>query len=554
MKDLEATLHKVTEKNTAIGPITGYNWTSNGSLGDSWLKAKFVFNVDALKGHLAELREHGGLLQFTLTTLQVYASDVLRDELKSRQDPRCTPSAPGRSAASFRHVAARAFAIRQAYTIRRKPQEEQGSHLAKVTTTNVPPASQDQSSAIPSAYEEFLAIHDTNKKTDLPRRNGTLPSPANGLKIAHAQKADTSTTQNASLLVSGQLQETSHPVSQSVPNVLPHETFGATPTPLPRDAWGVPKLSAESFREETGSARSLPELPPQQLMDDVWQSKESTNNDSELPPRLSNDVICATVSQNEDGSRNHTDQEAIRPSVTAVETAPPSAYSPSVPNAGVLLMHHSQSKAGLRLTDNMSRVSLLTANTADSAPNSRDPSLFSKGSSVWTADSAFTPSSTHSDARGTTFPAPPLSSVYPIRRKPLGSSKSHDSLLPSTNAFLQIDSYHEHATAASVTRGTMTQSPTPLESVEVVGGPFQDTQVGPQERRLVSLLAIQLPQAPLRSFQRSIPLSLLLTSPGQMVPRCWYELQVMVWGKLWRSCSPMEPTLKLSTVRQNVML
>ena len=83
MKDLEATLHKVTEKNTAIGPITGYNWTSNGSLGDSWLKAKFVFNVDALKGHLAELREHGGLLQFTLTTLQAYASDVSRDELKS---------------------------------------------------------------------------------------------------------------------------------------------------------------------------------------------------------------------------------------------------------------------------------------------------------------------------------------------------------------------------------------------------------------------------------------------------------------------------------------
>ena len=120
----------------------------------------------------------------------------------------------------------------------------------------------------------------------------------------------------------------------------------------------------------------------------------------------------------------------------------------------------------------MSRVSLLTGNAADSAPNSRDPSLFSKGSSVWTADSAFTPSSTHSDARDTTSPAPPLSSVYSIRRKPLGSLKSHGSLLPSTNASLQIDSYHEHATAASVTRGTMTQSPTPLGSVEVVGGPF----------------------------------------------------------------------------------
>ncbi|CAF9942609.1 MAG: hypothetical protein ALECFALPRED_009837 [Alectoria fallacina] len=83
MKDLKATLHKITEKSTAIGPITGYNWSLNGPLGDSWLKAKFVFNEDALKGHLAELREHGGLLQFTLTTLQLYVSEISRGESKS---------------------------------------------------------------------------------------------------------------------------------------------------------------------------------------------------------------------------------------------------------------------------------------------------------------------------------------------------------------------------------------------------------------------------------------------------------------------------------------
>ena len=83
MKDLRATLHRITEKSTAIGPITGYNWSLNDSLGDTWLKAKFVFNEEALKGHLAELREHGGLLQFTLTTLQVYANEINRGRSRS---------------------------------------------------------------------------------------------------------------------------------------------------------------------------------------------------------------------------------------------------------------------------------------------------------------------------------------------------------------------------------------------------------------------------------------------------------------------------------------
>ena len=87
MKDLSATLHKITEKSAAIGPITGYNYTLNGSLGDSWLKAKFVFHEDALKGHLVELREHGGLLQFTLTTLQVYTSEISRGNQKADNGP-----------------------------------------------------------------------------------------------------------------------------------------------------------------------------------------------------------------------------------------------------------------------------------------------------------------------------------------------------------------------------------------------------------------------------------------------------------------------------------
>ena len=83
MKDLSTILHKITEKSTAVGPMSGCNWSLNGPLGDTGLKAKFVFNEDALKGHMAELREHGGLLQFTFTTLQVCAYQVTRSRSKS---------------------------------------------------------------------------------------------------------------------------------------------------------------------------------------------------------------------------------------------------------------------------------------------------------------------------------------------------------------------------------------------------------------------------------------------------------------------------------------
>lgn len=315
--------------------------------------------------------------------------------------------------------------------------------------------------------------------TDLPSRSDTLSSPASGAEISNAQATGTSTTQDVSPHGSGQLQETSHPASQSVPNLLPSETFGAPITPLLRDAWDIQELSAEPSREETESARSLPVMPPQQSTDDTWRPMESRDTNSDLPPWLSNDMIFAAVSQPEDESDNHTVQDATRPSLTAAKTAPPSIRSPSIgekstqpPNLGDLLMHHSQSEAGiLGRTDDMSRVSLLTANTADSAPNSRDPSLFSKGSSVWSADSTYTSSSTHSDARDTPLSATSLSSAYSIRRKPLGSMKSHGSLPPSTGTFLQIDPIHENAAAASMTRGTITQSPTPLQSVEAFGGP-----------------------------------------------------------------------------------
>jgi len=45
---------------------------------------------------------------------------------------------------------------------------------------------------------------------------------------------------------------------------------------------------------------------------------------------------------------------------------------------------------------NGSRVSLISAFTADTAPSSRDPSIFSKGSSVWSADTTFSTSTSSS--------------------------------------------------------------------------------------------------------------------------------------------------------------
>lgn len=358
--------------------------------------------------------------------------------------------------------------------MRQKPQEDQRSHLSKVMTTNSPPTSQDKSSAIPSAYDEFLTIHKASKKTDLPRRSDTLPSPANGPESDHVQKPFPPTPQDVSRRGSGQLQEMNHLATQGVPSLLPSDTSGATIASLKRVTWDTSEWSAEPAREEAEPAPSLPKLPPQPSIDDIWRSKDSSNANSELSPWLSNDSIVAAVSQPEEGSGNHNVQDAIRPFLTTVETAPPSTSRPNLedkstqpPNLGYLSFHDPQSSNEIpSLTDNMSRVSLLTANTADSATNSRDSSLFSKGSSVWTADSALTSSSTHFDPRDTPLPAATLSSVYSIRRKPLGSIKSHGNSPPSTSTSLPQVPIDEHAAVASVTRRANILSPTALQNVE----------------------------------------------------------------------------------------
>ena len=317
--------------------------------------------------------------------------------------------------------------------MRQKPQEEQGSHLGKVMTTNLPPISQDQSSTIPSAYAEFLAIHDTNKNNDLPRRSDTSPSPGSGLDSAHGQGPAPTILNSVSQPGSGQLQQTSQSASQSVPNLLPTEIVGAAITSLRWDAWDVPELSAEPSREETESAP----LPTE-------------------------------------GLGNHTARDEIRPPSGTVKTAPPSTTSPSIrdkanqlSSSGDSSTHHPQYKDLIPgLADSMSKVSLLTASSADSASNSQDPSVFSNGSSVWTADSAFTSSSVHADGHDAPLPAAPLSSAYSIRRKPLGFVEPHISLPPSTSKSLQQDSTRRNAAAVSVAR-----FPTLMQSVQELGGP-----------------------------------------------------------------------------------
>lgn len=63
MKDLRGTLHKITERSGGR-PTTG-------AFASRWIKAKFVVYEDILKGHLADLREHARLVQFTLSILQL---------------------------------------------------------------------------------------------------------------------------------------------------------------------------------------------------------------------------------------------------------------------------------------------------------------------------------------------------------------------------------------------------------------------------------------------------------------------------------------------------
>lgn len=351
--------------------------------------------------------------------------------------------------------------------------------MAKVMTTNLPPTSQDQSSTIPSAYDEFLAIHDTKKKTDLLQRGDRLPSPASGLQSADAPNLGIITTYEVNPLGREEPKDTMHPSSQSVTNLLPSEASGDSITSPQWDVWEPREWPAEPSREDIGHAPSLPELPTQQSIDDIWQSQESPNSKTKLLPSLSNDLLSVAVSQTEDRSSHHTVRDAIKSSLTTAETDSPSTGNSSMrddsaqlPDPEDLSTRHLQYKAeSLGLTNNLSKVSLLTATTADATPSSPDPSLFSKGSSVSTADSSFTSSSTRPDSYDTPLQAAPLFSAYSIRRKPLGSMKSDGVLPPSISTQLSKDPIHEHAPAASITGGTMTLSPGPLHAVGASRGP-----------------------------------------------------------------------------------
>lgn len=63
MMDLRGTLHNVTER--------GGGGATTGAFAARWTKAKFLVYEETLKGHLAELREHARLVQFTVTILHL---------------------------------------------------------------------------------------------------------------------------------------------------------------------------------------------------------------------------------------------------------------------------------------------------------------------------------------------------------------------------------------------------------------------------------------------------------------------------------------------------
>lgn len=148
--------------------------------------------------------------------------------------------------------------------------------------------------------------------------------------------------------------------------------------------------------------------------------------------------------------------------------------------------------------------------------------MFSKGSSVWTADSALSSSSMHSDAHDAPLPAAPLSSAYSIRRKPLGFVESHSSLPPSSSTSLQ-DSTQRNAAAGSVVR-----LPTPMQSLQEPGGP-SSRHLNPSSgtKTDLHLGKTAAPNSSSAEVQRSMPLILMSISSAQMAPRSWYELQVM---------------------------
>ena len=299
-------------------------------------------------------------------------------------------------------------------------------------TENLPPTSQDQSSAILSAYDQVLAIHDTKKDIDLPRRISISPTNV-GLENAHAQKTVTSTILDVREHCRGHLQKTGHLALQSAPNLLPPETFGVTITS---------DFLAEVSREETTYAPPPLELPARQSVDQFWRSNELGNTNTKIPSWLSDDVQYAAASRPENGSGHHTVQDETRPSLGTVETTPPSISSPSIGDKPIQ-----------------------SPNFTDSAPSSGDSSGSSNSSSVPTTDSAFSSSTTHSDTCDTPLAAAPLSSVYSIPWALLRLSGFFGSVPPSPGRSIK-DSAHGNDAAASVAR-----FPTATQNVQAFGRP-----------------------------------------------------------------------------------
>ena len=207
-------------------------------------------------------------------------------------------------------------------------------------------------------------------------------------------------------------------------------------SPLSLDYWQSPPIPTEPALDDTAPTTILPELRPQTSLGENWLTTGPINRGDDFASQIPNSVELPGSMPSYDALP--TTHVSVQDRVGQLPAKASVVYDKQVshPASGGVLTHGSQSEGvGYHnAAGNMSRVSFLSTTTADSAPSSRDPSIFSKGSSIWSADTTFTNSSSSTDFSQTRDAVPsenPLSSKFPIRRKPIGSVKSHSSLSPS---------------------------------------------------------------------------------------------------------------------------
>lgn len=248
----------------------------------------------------------------------------------------------------------------------------------------------------------------------------------------------------------------------------------------------TPRVDSQTFHSQImdtmpASSKQAEASASTGYLNRVWDVQAQSQTGVRLPEIRSQSAggTCHNINNTTDNASLQTTEGATYSVPIKRGTKHPRSTSqPSSVDARSI--HHPQNQhLSQYAPGNTSRVSLVSALTADTPPSSRDPSMFGKESSIWSADTAFstattsTASTSISQLREKPLPIslPPSSSFLSdspmsgpsIRRKPVGDSmRAYGSLPDPKKAPLHQHSIDEDS-AVSSNCEALTQSPSQIQ-------------------------------------------------------------------------------------------